>query len=342
MALTRRDFLWSVPLCLGALWGCTSSMTAAQVGALRELATSKGAPSDAPTIVVFMPDTPQTKDVWQGLTDELGNDFRLVSVLLKSSSESQLMSEALKRYKPRGLVLMNNPTVSAYRQLQNAEPTRTFPPAVVVMTSFLESQTSDLRGVTGVSYEVPLITAMTNLRRLLVLRRERVGVISRASLGGFVKRQATLAAREQVILEHEVVSQSPNPSELKRAIRQLKQRSDVLWILNDDQLLTPKLITEAWIPGLDERPWMPTIVGAASLVSAKSSFGTFAVLPDHVALGSQAGSVMLAIAEEGWQIDADTSVQLPLSTTTTIDLGQAKERFILQTDALQQVDRILE
>ena len=29
----------------------------------------------------------------------------------------------------------------------------------------------------------------------------------------------------------------------------------------------PDLITEGWLPGLNERPWRPTIVGAASLVS---------------------------------------------------------------------------
>lgn len=342
MALTRRDFLWTVPLCLGALWGCTSTIKGDQAGILHEISKTKDAPSDSPTIVVFMPDTPQTEDVWKGLTDELANDYQLVSVLLTHASESQVIAKALDQYKPKGLILMNNPTVSAYRQLQKTEPKRIFPPAVVVMTSFLESQGADLHGVTGISYEVPLITAMTNLRRLLVLQRERVGVVTRASLGSFVKRQADLAAREQVLLVQEEVSQSPNPSELKRAIRRLKQRCDVLWILNDDQLLTPKLISEAWIPGLDERPWLPTIVGAASLVSAKSSFGTFAVLPDHVALGSQAGSLLLDIAGEGWKVDDNSAIQLPLSTTTTIDLNQAKERFTLQRDALQQVDRILE
>jgi hypothetical protein len=96
------------------------------------------------------------------------------------------------------------------------------------------------------------------------------------------------------------------------------------------------------LPGLDERPWLPTIVGAASLVSAQHSFGTFAVLPDHVGLGSQAATMLMDIAADDWKIDQETRVQLPLSTTTTIDLVQAKERFALQQDALQQVDRILE
>ena len=88
------------------------------------------------------------------------------------------------------------------------------------------------------------------------------------------------------------VDGEPNVSELKRAIRLLKRDSDALWLLNDDRLLTPQLIADAWLPGLNEKPWRPTIVGAASLVSSANSLGTFAVLPDHTALGAQAASLV--------------------------------------------------
>jgi ABC-type uncharacterized transport system substrate-binding protein len=289
-----------------------------------------------------MPDTSQTKDVWTGLSDELANDFKLIAIRIDSASEASVIAEAIQRYRPAGLVLMNNPTVAAYREYQRQGGPRAFPPAVVVMTSFLEHRSAELVQTTGISYEVPLITAMTNLRRLLALPAERVGVVVRVSLRRFVKRQIALASRERIIVDEEVVSHNPNASEVKRAIRRLKQRVNVIWILNDNHLLSPSLIADAWLPGLDERPWLPTIVGAASLVSAKKSFGTFAVLPDHTALGAQAGSMMLDIASNGWRVTEDVEVQLPLSTTTTIDLVQTKERFVLQPGALDQVDRILE
>jgi len=307
-----------------------------------ELANSRTAAPGARTILVFMPETAQTREVWSGLRDELDDDYQLIAVRLEAASDSTIIEEALRLYQPSGLVLMNNPTVSAYRHLQRKYPDRRFPPAVIVMTSFLETEANKLRGVTGISYEVPLVTAMTNLRRLLVLPRERVGVISRAPLRSFIERQVELCAREKVAVIQEEVSQSPNPSELKRAIRRLKQHVDLIWILNDDRLLTRNLISEGWVVGLDERPWMPTIVGAASLVSARSNLGTFAVLPDHVALGAQAASMLLDVAENDWQVTEDDRIQLPLSTTTTIDLVQTRERFKLQPDALQRVDRILE
>jgi hypothetical protein len=258
-----------------------------------------------------------------------------------ASSPPSVIEGALKRYAPAGLVLMNNPTVSAYKAVQRSHPEMRFPPAVVVMTSFLETQAAELRGTTGISYEVPLITAMTNLRRLLALPSERVGVVGRAGLRAYIHRQIELCALEKIPVVTEEVSQRPNPSELKRAIRRLKQRVDVIWIMNDDKLLTPRLISEGWMPGLDERPWLPSIVGAASLVSARSNLGTFAVLPDHVALGSQAAGMLLDIADDDWQVPSGHGIDLPLSTTTTIDLAQTEERFTLKTDALQQVDRIV-
>jgi hypothetical protein len=199
-----------------------------------------------------------------------------------------------------------------------------------------------VRGATGISYEVPLITVVTNLRKLIDRPIERIGVIHRPELGRFVDRQAALAAREQIGVVREVVGSSPNASELKRALRRLKEQAGAVWVLNDDHLLSPKLIAEAWLPGLNERPWSPTIVGAASLVSPLQSFGTFAVLPDHAALGAQAASLVFDIADNGWVLPADAQTQLPVSTTTTLDLAQVRERFSLRNDALRQVDRVLD
>jgi hypothetical protein len=189
---------------------------------------------------------------------------------------------------------------------------------------------------------VPLITVVTNLRKLIAAPVERVGVVVRAPLTGFVDRQATLAGREKISVAREVVSASPNASEVKRALRKLKQRADAIWILNDDRLLSPRLITEAWLPSINERPFRPTIVGAGSLVSPAQSFGTFAVLPDHTALGAQAAALLLELSSEDWVLPEGAVVQAPLSTTTTVDLVQVRERFSLQQNALAQVDRILE
>ena len=210
------------------------------------------------------------------------------------------------------------------------------------MASFLDETKRQITNATGISYEVPLITVATNLRKLSQVPVDRVGVVRRSNLAGFVKQQADLARREKFTVIEEEVSRSPNPSELKRAIRNVKGQVDAIWILNDDRLLTPRLISDGWLPGLTQSPRIPALVGAASLVSAKSSFGTFAVLPDHTALGVQAASLIYDVLDENAAIEADAHAVLPLSVVTILDLGQARDRLQLRADAVKLVDRILE
>jgi hypothetical protein len=232
--------------------------------------------------------------------------------------------------------------VAAYAAYQRAQPAdRVFPPAVIVMSSFLEGQQLPVENATGIAYEVPLITVVTNLRKLVRAPIQRVGVVRRAELRQFVARQAALARHERIGVEEEIVSASPNASELKRAIRRVRLRADALWVLNDDRLLTPQLIGDAWLPGVSERPWIPTIVGAAPLVVPGQSFGTFAVLPDHTALGTQTASLLYDLADADWRLVPGARTQLPLSTTTSIDLRQASERFALRDGALSHVDRVM-
>jgi hypothetical protein len=342
MALNRRDFLISAPILTTALFSCSSGQSVGKRPFYSEIASINASKPGAKTIIVFMPHTQQTMDVWLGLTDELERDFCLVAVKLESAFDVPIIEQAMARYHPDGLVLMNNPTVQAYRDFQALHQGIKFPPAVIVMTSFLESQANQVTNATGISYEVPLVMLITDLRKLIALPTGRVGVISRTSLLWFVNRQIELARREQVPVSVEQVGPLPRPADIRLALRRLKRSVDVIWILNDNQLLTPKLISKGWLPGLDERPWVPTIVGAASLVSPQHSFGTFAVLPDHVALGAQAASLVLDIADDDWVIGAKRAVQLSRSNKTTIDIGQIRERFALRQHALDQVDNVLE
>jgi len=330
-----------LPVGCALLQGCAKGPASPTAHYYAEIARSKNA-SAKDTILVCMPETPQTMEVWSGLRDELARNYNLVALKVEDRAARSVIEEGVRRHRPASIVLMNNPTVAAYNDYQHNAKNTTFPPVVIVMTSFLDASRIQVSGATGISYEVPLITVVTNLRKLIDRPIDRIGVIHRPELGNFVTRQAALAAREQIGVVREVVGSSPNASELKRALRKLKEQAGAVWVLNDDHLLSPKLITEAWLPGLNERPWSPTIVGAASLVSPLQSFGTFAVLPDHAALGAQAASLVFDIADNGWSVPEGAQTQLPVSTTTTLDLAQVRERFSLRNDALRQVDRVLD
>jgi hypothetical protein len=345
MALSRRRFLLAAPLGgMGAACATWTSGSPVQDGGGVELARSSPGPAGTArgTILVAMPETVQTWEVWSGLRDELSQDYDLVAVRVDGPQSTAALAAAMARHRPSGVVLMNNPTVAAYRAYQQQSGRTQFPPALVVMTSFCDGYLPQIVTATGISYEIPLITVVTSLRKVIASPVERVGVIVRPSLRGFVQRQAAMAARERIVVLEQPVSSSPNSSEIKWALRKLKRRVDALWMLNDDRLLTPRLIIDGWLPGLNESPYCATIVGAAGLVSPRQSLGTFAVLPDHTGLGVQAASLIFDLSENHWALPAGEAVQPPVSTTTTLDLVQMRERFSLRPGGLQHVDRILE
>ena len=341
MALNRRTFLIAAPLLAAAAACATSGTGVVQHPGTVERLRGAAAPGK-PVVLVCLPDTKQTREVYSGLKDELSGHFALAVVEMHGEHDSAAIEEAMRRERPACVVLMNNPTVLAYARYQARTRLPSYPPAIVVMTSFLDRRPTSIADATGISYEVPLITVVTNLRKLMSSPVERVGVIRRTPLHEFVARQAALARREQIGVVEQPVSLEPNAAELKYALRELKQRCDAIWILNDDRLLSERLIADGWLPGLNERPYKPAIVGAASLVSTIQSFGTFAVLPDHTALGVQTANRVFDLADAEFRLEPGDDVDLPLSTTTTVDLVQARERFALRQDALEQVDHILE
>jgi len=80
MALTRREFLCAVPLCTGMVWSCaTQPSLETRPNRLVEVANSKTTSQVGRTILVCMPETAPTKEVWKGLSDELSHDYRLVA-----------------------------------------------------------------------------------------------------------------------------------------------------------------------------------------------------------------------------------------------------------------------
>ena len=66
----------------------------------------------------------------------------------------------------------------------------------------------------------------------------------------------------------------------------------------------------------------------------------------HARLGANPALILLEALPEkyynDWHLPDAGSSQLPLSTTTTVDLTQVKERFALRPQALAQVDKVLE
>jgi hypothetical protein len=326
---------------LVALTSCTapssSAASAAAAPALRDAPRRAG--MDA--VLVFLPLSSHTREAWQSLRDELHESFDVITRMVTPETTEADLAREIGAAQPRCIVLMGNAPMNLYQKYQrtSAGP---FPPAVVVMASFFEEQRPLFRNTTGIAYEIPSITTLVNLRSFIHRPVQRVGVIYRPLFSEYIKKQRDLAAVEQVEIVAVEVSDEPGPWELRGALDKLTRREnvDAIWVLNDNVLLEPELIAKAWLKVLHKHP-VAVVVGVSSLVDPRLHFGSFAMLPDHSALGLQTANLVFKLSEENWNATA-SPVELPISVLSVVDLPWTRQHFQFREEALERIDRVVQ
>jgi len=336
---------WRVATYLSALWlmgSCVNQKTPAPAPPSVEIA-SLSRREGFPTVLVFLPQTRETKQLWDSFQSELIDQFDIVPHIVSPTTTAADMSQAIAEIRPVSIVLVNNPTVRLYQAHLHAQGSGPHtPPVVVLMSSFLDEFYDQIPNATGIAYEVPLITSVVNLRTFLDRDIRKVGVLARPALARYVLKQQKLAAMENVSVIDVELSNEPSDDEIEDALYTLcdKLKIDALWVLNDNHLLKPDNIVSGWLPGLDECV-IPVIVGVGALVSPDVHFGSFAMLPDHGALGAQAAELIYELSDEEWVID-DRGVDLPLSIETSVDILQARKHFHFKEEMLSHIDHVIE
>jgi ABC-type uncharacterized transport system substrate-binding protein len=336
MRLRRRMFGLGIAL-MGVLPIASCSGPAKQAQAVPDTNfNDRPARAGYDSVLVVTPFAPSAHAIWSSMRDELRDDFDVVTLETEREISVDLLQKRIASVQPKCVVLMGNQSVRAYKALQDVAPTT--PPAVVLMSSFAEQLVSDLREGTGIVYEVPAVTSFVVLRQLSERPVERVGVLYRPSLKGFVEQQAKLARIEKVELIGVQMDGHLGPRNIRLALRELimAERVDALWVLNDNALLTASGIRDGWLPEA-RTSGIPILVGVSSLVNSQLSFGSLAVVPDHTALGVQAANLLFELSDDDWSVD-EHRVELPLSVETVVDMTQSKV-LRLTPSAEKHIDR---
>jgi len=298
---------------------------------------------DVDKVLVLMPDSAGAKSALIGLQEEVGEDLDLVTEYVNSSTSVDDMAGYFTKTQPQAVILMNNPTVGLYKKYQASLGADTkHPPALMMMASFLRQTSSGVQNGTGINYEIAAITCFVSLRNILNQPIRRVGVIYRDVFDDFIKEQKSMAAQEQIELVTRRLSTKNLKSSLKRTVKELVNGDDVdaIWILNDNVLLNKKLLIKSWLPAL-KRNEKPVLVNVQSLVSPKFRFGSFAVLPDHTALGVQAANLLFELQENDWQV-GEKSLEEPVAIEKVLLVPFAKKYLKLKDDAFSQIDVLVE
>jgi len=290
-----------------------------------------------PVVSVLAPEDAQLTPLIRPLRDELREEFDVVLHPVRADVDSaETIGAQLAADAPRLVVLINNSTAKLYRTWARHQAAP--PVALILMASFADVLTRSIPNSLCIAYEVPAVTSFVGLRAL-GKSVNRVGVIYRKALASHVQAQEELARVERISFYTEELSEGFAMHDLKAAlIRTKEQRVDVLWLPNDNELLTRQLVTKVWLPYLD-RLELPVIVGVPSLVRADHAFGTYGAIPDPEALGVQAADLVFEIRDDDYAIKGQR-VRLPLSAKTYLSAPLGR-RYGVNESRLSTVDVVV-
>jgi hypothetical protein len=292
------------------------------------------------SILVALPASKAAEQALKGLKYEIEEDFDVVTLTVDKTTKVPDLAKAIADARPSAVVLMNNPTLALYYHYQKSVGGKA-PPALAMLSSFLADVVGKLENTGGITYEVPAVTVFPSMRDYISQRIERVGVIHRAALGGFVAKQRALATTANIELVSVEIVDAPKAKDVEKAMRTLRLEGiDAVWVLNDNRLLAPDVLP-GWKRALSSGAALPVVVGIRPLIDAQHHFGSFAILPSYDGLGSQAGEMLLNWADENWQ-GVSGDVQEPVAVEVVVDIGEVRKHFSLKEDMVGSIDVIVE
>jgi ABC-type uncharacterized transport system substrate-binding protein len=305
--------LWGLALPLGCTQHAARPVPPALVGAPRRVGL--------PLVQLLTPNTPAVLPLVASLRREVAADLDLQVVLIGEQTQESFVRNLLVQELPAAVVLVDNSSALLYAHaIQDlAAP----PPAIIVMASFVEQLQAQIPNSTGIAFEPPAVTSLSDMRSVMGRPLTRVGVVYRRGFEAFIDQERSRAAQEKIELVTVQVASRPTLSSLTRALRSLEREDlDAVWVSNDNVLLTRRLLTRAWLP-FARKSKLPIVVGVPALVQPAVHFGLYAAVPDAAALGVQTADVLFSLLEHDFKHQGP-AIQPPFALKTYLDLEQAR------------------
>lgn len=306
------------------------------------LAAAAAAQAPAKSILVIRPTGASFDDAVKGMKETLGSGYALQEFVFSKETAIDDLVKNWKSASPKAVVALDNKGVNLFRDARQ-KMADSSAPAIALMGVRIDASLKGVVNAVGVNYEIPAVTILVNLRSVLPTSLKKAGVIYRASMEDMFQRNAEFCKQENLELVGLKVDDATDAKEgLDKALKEMVARSDIdaLWVINDNFFLNAKLIKDVWLSRLSG--WKhPVIVGVETLVKPEFKFGTFAVLPDNYALGTQAAGLLQEIDDAGWKVE-ESKVDQPLSVIKTLNLRGMKQCCGIQEGKLGEVDKVLE
>ncbi len=277
-----------------------------------------------------------------GLRDELGNDFKIREISPKKEMTVQTLEREISSFAPHVIILLDNKAISLFCDYQQRFPEKgAAVPVIAMLAVNVEHAVKSLKNSLGIAFEVPIVTSIVHFRSVYNRPVRRVGVVYRDFMEEFIRDNEAICRRENVEI---VPVRLPNEGvdfkkETQQALARLmdKEKVDVLWLSNDNALLSADIIQNVWLPMAASHD-IPLIVSVASFIDPKLNFGTFAVLPDLTAMGHQAAEIVFTLKAQHWEAGQSRTIP-PVSVYTIVDFEQITKKFGVPEEKLDTVDK---
>ncbi len=296
------------------------------------------------SILLVRPEGSNFTAVVKGIADDLGNEGLIHELIVDSRINKNTINTAIKKYKPMVVVLLDNVAIRCYRDYVIGLPDSvSVQPSIILMGIMVEKAIAGIRNAEAISYEIPIVTSVVNLRSISTLPINRIGIVHRELMDELILQNKESCNREGIsIVNRSLPDKKGTLSvELRKALDELfaKEKVDALWIPNDNKLLTPYLVTTVWIPKVKQYR-KPVIVGLEALADPKLDFGTLAVLPDHESLGAQVASLIISARKNNWVVESGR-VDPSISVYKILNHRQAVRLFNVQEKNMVGIDKVL-
>ncbi len=298
----------------------------------------------ADTILIIRSSGDNFSEVANSISLDLKEEFTIVEEIIDERISAKKTAKIINHHNPALIVLMNNNTIKNFKKYQQSLPDEAVRiPSLLLMSSLLSEEIKGLENSTGISYEVPIVTSVVNLRTILKIKDVKLGVVYRQFLRSFIERNAAYCKKEGIqMIRAFVPSGSANYTELLKTGLESFTSSQIgvnmIWVPNDPEFLTREAIRNVWVP-FSEKHSLPIIVGVENMVSTNVNFGTYAVIPDHSALGQQAAELIYEIRDRGWYIDLNI-VEPPISIYQILNPMKIKTKYQVD-DEITDVDKVI-
>ncbi|MBN1982065.1 MAG: hypothetical protein JW795_11070 [Chitinivibrionales bacterium] len=306
--------------------------------------TFLGVPQGSESILILRSAGIIFEETAKSLSNEIAENFSVRDVVINETFSIESLQQEISQVSPRLIVLMNNAAIKLYKRYCETLSSSQQPTASLsIMGVYIEKSIEGLKNAAGISYEIPVVTSAANLRSILNMPVTKIGVIYREFMADFFQKNRRYCEAENMWLVERMIAKDENdyPAALEKNLKELLQQEkvEVIWIVNDNVFLKPDLIAQVWKPLLNKYK-KPAIVGVESLVQPDIGLGTFAVLPDNIALGIQAAEMIYMASENGWKLTA--TVVPPLSVTKIVNMKLLTDYFKGKSFKLLNIDKVLQ